>query len=368
MIGIIRQYQQEDFDWRSYRLGVKVTLSSRMEDSKGLEEFLMRDFFKNDRVVYVNPKQMSDLRERGIGGRVIADGEITGEGTVRELVITESPDSVLEKAVVEAILKARFEPFLTKKGQPVPERYRQSFEFEEEGTDRKTPRHTFPKHTEHLPIAFQYDMPPVVRVVTPVVYPLNLLRNNISGSATVAVILDPDGNVQEVHIVKATHPEFGLATRGMMQSWEFEPATKDGLRTWSIFIQEQKFSSYGTDEEITESGKHILRKLKNHASDIHAISALDSLPEALYKPNPSYPSHLSKKGVRDHVVVEFFIDEEGRVQLPHIVKAKNDELAWIAVTAVSRWHFTPPLRHGQPAVARAQLPITFDSSQEGKVD
>lgn len=45
MIQIIRQHEQGDFTWVSYRLGRDVTLSARPADTAGLEEFLMREFF-----------------------------------------------------------------------------------------------------------------------------------------------------------------------------------------------------------------------------------------------------------------------------------------------------------------------------------
>ncbi|MGH8763097.1 MAG: hypothetical protein ACREUR_07675 [Nitrosospira sp.] len=45
MIELIRQYQKGDFNWESYRLGTVVVLSAREEDSKGLEDFLIREFF-----------------------------------------------------------------------------------------------------------------------------------------------------------------------------------------------------------------------------------------------------------------------------------------------------------------------------------
>jgi hypothetical protein len=45
MIELIREYHKGDFNWESYRLGRVVTLSSRPEDSKGLEDFLIREFF-----------------------------------------------------------------------------------------------------------------------------------------------------------------------------------------------------------------------------------------------------------------------------------------------------------------------------------
>ena len=45
MIELIRQYQKADFNWESYRLGMVVVLSARPEDSQGLEDFLIREFF-----------------------------------------------------------------------------------------------------------------------------------------------------------------------------------------------------------------------------------------------------------------------------------------------------------------------------------
>jgi hypothetical protein len=45
MIGIIRDYEQADFVWESERLGRNVTLSARLRDTRGLEDFMLREFF-----------------------------------------------------------------------------------------------------------------------------------------------------------------------------------------------------------------------------------------------------------------------------------------------------------------------------------
>jgi hypothetical protein len=50
MISIIREYEQEDFIWESYRLGRSLTLSARARDNAGLEEFMLREFFDDARV------------------------------------------------------------------------------------------------------------------------------------------------------------------------------------------------------------------------------------------------------------------------------------------------------------------------------
>lgn len=45
MIALIREHYQGDFIWESHRLGRAITLSARVEDSAGLEDFLMTEFF-----------------------------------------------------------------------------------------------------------------------------------------------------------------------------------------------------------------------------------------------------------------------------------------------------------------------------------
>ena len=45
MIAIIRDYEPGDFLWESRRLDRSVTLSARLSDNAGLEDFLIREFF-----------------------------------------------------------------------------------------------------------------------------------------------------------------------------------------------------------------------------------------------------------------------------------------------------------------------------------
>ncbi len=45
MINLIREHYQGDFNWESHRMGRTIVLSARPEDSAGLEDFLMMEFF-----------------------------------------------------------------------------------------------------------------------------------------------------------------------------------------------------------------------------------------------------------------------------------------------------------------------------------
>jgi hypothetical protein len=49
MIAIIREHSSGDFLWESPRLGRTVSLSARLADNAGLEDFMMREFFSDGR-------------------------------------------------------------------------------------------------------------------------------------------------------------------------------------------------------------------------------------------------------------------------------------------------------------------------------
>ena len=50
MIAVIRDYEADDFQWESRRLGRTQLLSARLRDNARLEEFMMMEFFPDQAV------------------------------------------------------------------------------------------------------------------------------------------------------------------------------------------------------------------------------------------------------------------------------------------------------------------------------
>jgi hypothetical protein len=48
MISLIREHYDGNFNWESHRLNRSVVLSAKPEDSAGLEDFLMKEFFRTN--------------------------------------------------------------------------------------------------------------------------------------------------------------------------------------------------------------------------------------------------------------------------------------------------------------------------------
>jgi protein TonB len=80
-------------------------------------------------LVRIPPKYPRVASRRGIEGVVTVSFTITKEGTVRDPVVTQAtPESVFDKAALEAILKWKFKPKL-EQGQPVERQATQEIEF-----------------------------------------------------------------------------------------------------------------------------------------------------------------------------------------------------------------------------------------------
>ena len=317
-------------------------------------------------VKQVKPTYPIELRKSGNQGDVQVAFTITAEGEVRDVRIVESAHPTLERAVVEAVGQWRYQP-MTRRGQAVAGKVVVVVPFSlrnhpgsllQEPAVKPYAVGGALKFPEGLPEEFRYDQPPQVRVAQAVVYPFDLLVEGVTGSAMVNLVVRPDGKVHEGHILKATRPEFGLAARAAMEAWEFTPARKDGKPTWALISRETRFDRSGR-EALGESAQRLLRILKKGQSAIPGLADLDTLPAAIYQPVPRRPAGSRGADAMGRVMVEFIIDRDGRAQLPRVLDAPDESLAWAAATAVSRWQFAPPLRGGKPVDVRATVPVDF---------
>ena len=222
---------------------------------------------------------------------------------------------------------------------------------------------TFPKKSSSkLPEDLQYDVAPEVLIAAAPIYPFELLQKKVTGEATISAVVDPEGNIQQVKILKSSHEAFGLSAKAMMEAWKLKPAQRNKQATWTVFSMVKKFDLGDRDVDLSEQSKLILEQWKKGKEKFYTLSELDHIPKALYRPQPVFPPALApveRNYDEGKVMVKFFVDEQGMVHLPQIVSSQQNDLAWAALTAVGRWQFEPPTVNKVPVKAILQLPISF---------
>ena len=63
---------------------------------------------------------------------------------------------------------------------------------------------------------------------------------------------------------------------------------------------------------------------------------------------PAFPSALRAQAGSGKAVIEFLIDEQGRVRLSRIVSASDPAFGDAAAQALTAWQFAAPTVGGQP--------------------
>lgn len=72
-----------------------------------------------------------------------------------------------------------------------------------------------------------------------------------------------------------------------------------------------------------------------------------------------YPDMAKRAGVEGRVIVQFVVDEDGRVQDPRIVRGVGAGLDDEALRAIKQARFVPGVQNGRPVKVKMSVPITF---------
>lgn len=171
----------------------------------------------------------NDMQRWGLEGAGLFPVVIGSDGLPSELKVLRSLYPSFEAAIVRSALTSTFAPTVVdSKPSSISATIPYSFRFDAHSNPEYNAPFSFPKKPKPgLPAELQYDTPPAIKLVAPIVYPRGLLLNGNTGNATVVAVMDKQGQIRSVEVTAATHPEFGDATRAMIQAWEFSPALKN---------------------------------------------------------------------------------------------------------------------------------------------
>jgi TonB family protein len=308
------------------------------------------------------PAYPYSLRSSGYRGEVVIDFAVDLEGNVFNPSVVKSSHPDFEAPAVEAVLQWKFKPGM-RNGHPVYVRMEVPIFFELETASN--PRAgvdvwSIPPHASRkVPAEFRYDEAPKPILTGAPVYPFELARQGVTGSALVSFAIDPEGNTHVVRLEKASRPEFGAATTAMIAAWKFEPARKDGQPCWSVLGKEQGFGRHERDFPINDSAERLLKALGKTPCPIVNARQLDAIPKPRFQPPPVVPPAIRQANAKASAMVEFIIDHAGHAQLPRVVSASDPDFGWAAATAVARWQYTVPLKSGKPVDVFAQVPVVF---------
>lgn len=86
---------------------------------------------------------------------------------------------------------------------------------------------------------------------------------------------------------------------------------------------------------------------------------LDETPRTRSQVAPAYPATERNSGITGEVLVEFTVDESGRVSSARVVRSSHGAFEAPTLRAVEKWRFEPGKKNGRPVCFRMMAPVVF---------
>jgi TonB family protein len=118
---------------------------------------------------------------------------------------------------------------------------------------------------------------------------------------------------------------------------------------------------FGATSEAYQAAARLVQRVRTNDTGDMGARGLDGALNPCYQISPVYPAALVDEKAEGEAQIGFIIDRDGRCRLARIVSATREEFGWTAATAIERWVFDPPKRHGQPTDERVSIPVNFSA-------
>jgi outer membrane biosynthesis protein TonB len=188
--------------------------------------------------------------------------------------------------------------------------------------------------------------PPGVVHYVPPEFPLLARADGMCrGAAKIAVSWDERGVPTDAVAVSASEPTFAEAACAAAMQWRFAPERQPGR------YYDFQFELSGVVVCQTKGANAIAAEARtDNVMRLATRSELDASPKAIVQPMPEMAGLPAGTLDAGRVVVDFIVDQDGRVRVPKVTEATTPELIEPTLAKLREWRFEAPRRNGRPAV------------------
>jgi len=196
-------------------------------------------------------------------------------------------------------------------------------------------------------------------------FPVTLLARGISSGKAVAVVsIDPDGRAVDNLVVAYTQPEFARSALEVLKNSLFVPIEINGEPAAIRARINLAFDAEGVVISLTamEGATVWLDRVygQRTTSKMGKLAELDQAPAATHTVQPRYPAALAKQKISGRAMIDFYVDENGKVRMPTRVRSDHDAFAEASADALMGWQFAPLTRHGEPVIVQMRQEFVFN--------
>ncbi|PAP78196.1 M56 family metallopeptidase [Rubrivirga marina] len=193
-------------------------------------------------------------------------------------------------------------------------------------------------------------------------YPELQRRAGVQGQAVLQFIVETDGTVGDLRVIRSSGND-GLdrAAVAAVQASRFEPGRVGGEPVRVRFAVPITFRLPESDAPADDRAREV-RPDPQGEDGVYGV--VDEMPQLIgglqgIQDRLVYPQVAKDAGIEGQVVIQFIVNEEGRVEDPVVLRSPDDVLSEAALAAVRESRFEPGRNGGEAVKVRFAVPITF---------
>jgi TonB family protein len=190
-------------------------------------------------------------------------------------------------------------------------------------------------------------------------YPWSLRLDGKKGEVLLDFIVDKEGSVSKVAVLKSSHPDFEAPAVEALLKWKFKPGMVDGHPVYTHMRVPMLFQLNSTPYHPGH-GVDIWTIPGTASKKLPAEFQYDSPPKPILTSAPVYPLELLKAKVTGKAEVSFAVDPRGKTHVTKVSGASHPEFAAAAEAMIASWRFEPATKGGAPCWALLSKEQEFD--------
>lgn len=201
------------------------------------------------------------------------------------------------------------------------------------------------------------DVAPRILKQIPAVYPEHFRQLGIDGEVTVSFIVDERGRIADARVVTKSNPGFVRAALEAVQTWTFQPGTKDRR---PVAARMEAKIDFQIEDPKDATGLWKVDPPAAWGPQVAENFRFEVGPRLITTQFPVYPRAQLAQGERAKVEVGLVIDPTGEIVRTTILNEDAPAWAVLATRAMfGSWKLAPALRQGQPCFAGIRMLIEF---------
>ena len=303
----------------------------------------------------VPPEYPYKARKAGLTGKVFLKFIVNVDGSVSdESVLGTIGSEAFHQAAIDAISKFRFKP-AEHNGKVVPVWMTQpiAFSLDYTGQQLPPPASGDADSSKVLEFFMVEVKPKVLHAVKPV-HPEEALRDSLEGKVFLKFIVNVDGSVSDVKVVRVIGSEvFRQAAIDAVSQSRFKPAEHNGkpVAVWMT----QPITFRLPKQPITP-----LVPGDVDSSKVLEFFMVEVKPKVLHAVKPVHPEEAIRDSLEGKVFLKFIVNVDGSVSDVKVVRVIGLEVfRQAAIDAISQYRFKPAEHNGKVVPVWMVMPITF---------